>query len=287
MFGFRFARPTRERRGGSRIARFSRSDTEHLYNTYTTGSTPRLTHNNVARRASGLACNTVKHETPVVASFSSHRAHATRRARDRAGSGIGIGDAAMRSASGPATSRAIRIFTRFSPELHVLHAVGQSPVGQTPEHQTPPRGAPASAWTGVTGTRAGGGGRRGARDTYRDTTGTSTAVLWLHLSLSTSRHSSALTYMVQAHNHHTTRTHGALSRHSTRTAHSTRTDITHMHTAQRRERGWEVSRRGAEGSRGRGPGLRPPLRRQVPAPPLDAPWHLDAPRRPDTRHLVS
>ena len=109
----------------------------------------------------------------------------------------------------------------------------------------------------------------------------------LHLSLSTSRHSSALTYMVQAHNHHTTRTHGALSRHSTRTAHSTRTDITHMHTAQRRERGWEVSRRGAEGSRGRGPGLRPPLRRQVPAPPLDAPWHLDAPRRPDTRHLVS
>lgn len=37
--------------------------------------------------------------------------------------------------------------------------------------------------------------------------------------------------------------HIMLSWHSTRTAHGTRTDITHMHTAQRREGGWEVSRR--------------------------------------------
>ena len=67
LFGFRFARPTRERRGryagffpGIRLPLrahghanivshhdFHTSDTEHLYNTYTTGSTPRLTHNNV------------------------------------------------------------------------------------------------------------------------------------------------------------------------------------------------------------------------------------------------
>ena len=67
LFGFRFARPTRERRGRYRrflpgypafrsahghaniVSHhdFHTSDTEHLYNTYTTGSTPRLTHNNV------------------------------------------------------------------------------------------------------------------------------------------------------------------------------------------------------------------------------------------------
>ena len=210
----------------------------------------------------------------------------SRRFRHAPAAGDRDAHAAVRSGRRPdrgPRARVIRIFTRFVSSVQTPHAV--SAVGQTPSHRSC-----ECAWTGVTavtGTAPGRGRRprspghipRYDRDVHSSPL--------LHLSLSTSRHSSALTYMVQAHNHHTTRTHGALSRHSTRTAHSTRTDITHMHTAQRRERGWEVSRRGAEGSRGRGPGLRPPLRRQVPAPPLDAPWHLDAPRRPDTRHLVS
>ena len=159
--------------------------------------------------------------------------------------GSGCSDGPMRSASGPATSRAIRIFTRFSPDssLHVLHAVGQSPVGQTPEHQTPPRShlrvrgpeSPAPA----------GGGGRGARDTYRDTTGTSTAVLWLHLSLSTSRHSSALTYMVQGSTQSSYHSHtwGTLTaQHSDGTQHSHRHHA-HAHgTTQGERMGGESAR---------------------------------------------
>ena len=65
----------------------------------------------------------------------------------------------MRSASGPATSRAIRIFTRFSPDSTCCMLWG-GVAGPRADTRAPDSAsfAPASAWTGVTGT-----GRRGRR----------------------------------------------------------------------------------------------------------------------------
>jgi hypothetical protein len=152
----------------------------------------------------------------------------------------------MRSASPlrPATSGAR---SESSPDsLQTPHAACCGAVGQTPEHQTPPRSHLRAAWTGARGESpapAGGGGGRGAWDTYRDTTGTSTAVLWLHLSLSTSRRSSALTYMVQGSTHYHSHTWGTLTaQHSDGTQHSHRHHA-HAHgTTQGERMGGESAR---------------------------------------------
>jgi len=269
LFGFRFARPTRERRGryagffpgmnpasarltvtqtSCRITIFTRQ----TRNTYTT-PIPLEAHRGSHIITSGLACNTVKHETAVVASFIvfvTHRRIVPRDARPSAR------DPRRRRRSGcsaynrdalrlrPATSRAIRIFTRFSPDSTCCMLVGQSGRHQStrlaasfaPLRVRGPAESPAPA---------GGGGGRGAWDTYRDTTGTSTAVLWLHLSLSTSRHSSALTYMVQGSTQSSYHSHtcGTLTaQHSDGTQHSHRHHA-HAHgTTQGERMGGESAR---------------------------------------------
>lgn len=157
LFGFRFARPTRERRG--RFTRKKKNRTScrmhdfhvrhgiETRNTYTT-PIPLEAHRGSHIITSGLACSTVKHETAVVASFSS---------RDRASTALGhaapgapaIGMqrriTAMRSASG----RRPRARSESSPDsLQTPHAACCGAVGQTPEHQTPPRSHLRAAWTG-------------------------------------------------------------------------------------------------------------------------------------------
>jgi hypothetical protein len=180
LFGFRFARPTRERRGryagffpgypasarltvtqtSCRITIFTRQ----TRNTYTT-PIPLEAHRGSHIITSGLACNTVKHETAVVASFIvfvTHRRIVPRDARPSAR------DPRRRRRSGcsaynrdalrlrPATSRAIRIFTRFSPDSTCCMLWGSRADTRAPDSAS---FAPASAWTGgVTGT-----GRRGRR----------------------------------------------------------------------------------------------------------------------------
>ena len=122
LFGFRFARPTRERRGrflpwfltqtSCRITIFTRQ----TRSTYTT-PIPLEAHRGSHIITSGLACNTVKHETAVVASFSSRivpRDHARDPRRRRRSGCSAYNRDALRLR--PATSRAIRIFTRFSPD---------------------------------------------------------------------------------------------------------------------------------------------------------------------------
>ena len=141
------------RRGSVALAAVHASHDFHgqTRNTYTTPMVPLEAHRGShIITTSGLACNTVKHETPVVASFSSHRAHATRRARD-AGSGIGMQRCA------PPPGRRPRARSESSPDsLQTPRAACCGAVaGPRADTRAPDSAsfAPASAWTGVTAHR--------------------------------------------------------------------------------------------------------------------------------------
>jgi len=132
-------------------SRFSRQ----TRNTYTT-PIPLEAHRGSHIITSGLACNTVKHETAVVASFSVTRSSCRPRPRPAPAIGMQRRITAMRSASG----RRPRARSESSPDsLQTPHAACCGAVGQTPEHQTPPRShLRVRGPGGVTGT-----GRRGRR----------------------------------------------------------------------------------------------------------------------------
>ena len=149
----------------------------------------------------------------------------------------------MRSASG----RRPRARSESSPDsLQTPHAACSMLWGSRADTRAPDSAsfAPASAWTGVTGT-----GRRGRRPRSpghipRYDRDVHSSPL-LHLSLSTSRHSSALTYMVQGSTQSSYHSHtwGTLTaQHSDGTQHSHRHHA-HAHgTTQGERMGGESAR---------------------------------------------